>query len=60
MEAQRSEERPVCCRCGAWASEYEPRSMCCFCRDCALALADALLEALPEDEKLDCARFEPL
>jgi len=55
-----NEERPICCSCGAPASEFEPRSMSCFCRDCALELADALLLALPGDEKLECARFEPL
>jgi hypothetical protein len=53
-------EAPICCRCGARASEYEPRSMSCFCRKCALELADVLLLELREDEKLECARFESL
>ncbi len=60
MYAERDEERPICCRCGARASEWEPRSMACFCRDCALEIADELLLGLDAEEKLECARFESL
>jgi len=52
--------RPICCRCGAAASEWEPRTMSCFCRDCALELTEAFFGELSDEEKLDAARFEPL
>ena len=60
MDLIRDTERPVCCRCGAPASEFDPRSLGCFCRACALERAETLLEALDDGDKLDCAGFEPL
>ena len=48
----------IYCNCGNEATEYDDRSMACYCHECAVERAEALFEALSDDDKLDLMGFE--